>query len=219
MVDQSLVPELLQRLLSRLDHIEFGLLKHQQAETEVARQDIDVLGETISNMERARRLEAQDSLLADAIASAPRAALMSHRGPGILPAASAPPRGDVLDEPCPTAALAKSAPIWKEERAHEALPAMASRTDQGPSPGKGAFSNTLVKLRSPTSSPPQRFDIASPSSRAAGPASAPDVAVQQRPASSYQSPVPGRTVQSAGSPGFHAGVPTPPGLPHQQHSQ
>ena len=54
MVDQQLVPELLQRLLTRLDHIEFGVLRHQQVESQVAKQDLHELSEQVSNMERAR---------------------------------------------------------------------------------------------------------------------------------------------------------------------
>ena len=190
MVDSSVVPnEWLDRLLSRLDHM-------------------DNLSTAVSNLERARRLEAQDTLLADAIALAPRAAPqapVSHRGPGTLPAPVAP-----------------------------------ARQDEEPSPdnSRKAFSNLLVKARSATTSPTERFDIGSPErpgptsgqvqnqdeARAAhiaigllprlhGQSPAPTAAPALAPASgAFQSPEP--CARSTGSPGFHAGVQTPPGLPH-----
>ena len=91
-MDASLSQSLLQRLLTRLDHIEFRVLRDQQQESSASRDELQSLRAAIDNMNRARQLEAQDSLLADAQALAPRAVPAqappsgSHRGPGALPA-------------------------------------------------------------------------------------------------------------------------------------
>ena len=211
MVDPSLTQEMLQRLLNRLDHIEVGVLKEQQVVSQEARNDLQALSSVVGNMERARQLEAEDSLIADALARAPRAtplqAVASHRGPGALPPPSAP------------AGQAAATDVTGQ--------AEPSPAGSGGQKG-GAFSNALVKARSPASTPPERFDIASPPPSAPLPCEARAAHIAtgllQRyqqgslsapTAAAFQSPEPARCTASTGSPPFHAGAPTPPGLPQK----
>ena len=92
---QFIPNDVMQALLNRLDHVEFNLAAR-------SRDDISQLQATVSHMREARILEAEDSFLADAIASAPRPVFgnqqpradsarpvmgMSHRGEGALPPA------------------------------------------------------------------------------------------------------------------------------------
>ena len=75
--------QLLQRLLTRIDHLEFNVVGNQRAEVEDAREEIESVRETVKRMERARQLEAQDIAWADAWARAPRQQPSGgHRGPG-----------------------------------------------------------------------------------------------------------------------------------------
>ena len=68
---------LLQRLLTRMDHLEFGLMER-------SRHDVQELKDSIGRFQKARRLEAEDSMVANALAYAPRAPPpgIGHRGPG-----------------------------------------------------------------------------------------------------------------------------------------
>ena len=50
--------QLVQRLLSRVDHLEYGLLERSQS-------DVQMLKDTVGHMQKARRLEAEYSLVAD----------------------------------------------------------------------------------------------------------------------------------------------------------
>ena len=91
-MDASLSQDMLQRLLTRLDHIEFRVLREQQQQSQSSQDELLALRSVIDDMQHARQLEAQDLLVANAQAQAPRAvppsapASMSHRGPGVLPA-------------------------------------------------------------------------------------------------------------------------------------
>ena len=101
MVSQDLSAELLQRLLTRLDHIEYRLVKDQQHEVSLVNEQLSDLRESVDDMVEAKRLEeadlleAQDIAIADFHAYAPRVVPSAppptfgggHRGPG-----SEPPR-------------------------------------------------------------------------------------------------------------------------------
>ena len=212
-MDVGLSQELLQRFMKRLDHIEYRMLRDQQQESQMHKEDLHSLASKLDSMERARRLEAEDSLLADSLARAPRAAQVaaSHRGLGSLPQPAAPPAAPPA-EPASTLVQEQAMRMMAQGPGDAQGDAVltASPTGSGAeaprdSPGRGAFSNALVKTRSPAESPPQRFDIASPK---AAPPAAPAAA-------SFQSPPPG-PVPGLGSPGLShlAGDLSPPGLLH-----
>ena len=95
---ESIPTELLQRRLTRLDFVEYTLVKQNANDVKRVRDDVD-------HIRRARLQEQEDTLIADAYAYAPRAqpqaaapAPASHRGPGALVAtrqdlpSTAPPR-------------------------------------------------------------------------------------------------------------------------------
>ena len=83
MVQQDVPDTLLQRLLNRLDHIEYRLVPGSRDEA---------TRDALSQFQRARLLEQQDQLIADIVASAPRQVptVASHRGPGAYPALPRP---------------------------------------------------------------------------------------------------------------------------------
>ena len=103
-MDPEQVGPLVQRLLTRMDHLEYGLLDQSN------RQLQDLTG-VVDNMRRARLLEQEDNLLADMLAAAPRAVppAASHRGPG-----SEPPRPKPAPAPAPTPTPARAEEIVKK---------------------------------------------------------------------------------------------------------
>ena len=138
----NLSQELLQRFLTRMDHIEYRLIQEQKDDVSDARADIEDVKAMIGHMQRARQLEAQDIAIADALARAPRQvpAVGSHRGPGaVAPSKAAPSPAPPGSAPTP-------------------LPAPASPEDEAAQREKvkrRGFSNLLVKSRegTPTQSP------------------------------------------------------------------
>ena len=168
MAEEAQTAQLIQRFLTRMDHLEFGLMQRHA-------QEVQALKDTVGNIQRARRAQADED--------APRQmAPASHRGPGALvssaparPAEAAPPpvsiaEGNVLEllvqaeasgpSQSVTADLTDSAPMWSPES-----PAATSQQ----SSRVGRFSNALVKAsRAPSvASPkgPEEFVIASPPPR------------------------------------------------------
>ena len=68
-MDASQAPELLQRLLTRMDQLEYRLIRDLQSETYVAREEVDDMKHALGRIQRG-----------DASMPAPPPA--SHRGPG-----------------------------------------------------------------------------------------------------------------------------------------
>ena len=86
MDDPSQLGEMLQRLMTRLDYLEFNALQKTQSDAvdvhervDLSRVDLADLQHTVEKMRREKRLEDQQ-----ARASAPQA-VATHRGPGALP--------------------------------------------------------------------------------------------------------------------------------------
>ena len=75
---QDMTPQLLQRLLPRLDFIEYRLVRDNQSDTV---EQVERLRTDRSKFREAARLEAADRALADAWAVAPRFAHVGHMGP------------------------------------------------------------------------------------------------------------------------------------------
>ena len=154
----------LQRLLNRMDHIEFSLLRQSNQSMQAVEQSHDVLQEevvslrsTVEFMQKARLLEQEDNLIADTLARAPRPlpVAVSHRGPGAVPA------------PAPLPAPARP------ERP-QTVQSQDAKATPSPESTRGKFTNLLVKSR-PASvsigateevdlepSAPQLFNISSP---------------------------------------------------------
>ena len=128
MVEHELQEPVLQRLLNRLDRIEYRLVAD-------SRDDISQLKDAVSNFHKARLQEQHDTMIADMWAAAPRAAtqaspapqVASHRGPGALYAK--------LPRPLPAG------------HAAEASPDPSTSTEKGTPSQRSAFSNALVKAR------------------------------------------------------------------------
>ena len=102
MVEPSQIGPLIQRLLTRMNHLEFRLLRDANEQLQDVSRDLDT-------MRRARQLEAADMFLADAWAVAPRPppASASHRGPGseVLRPPAGPDSSSDLTGPCSRAGL------------------------------------------------------------------------------------------------------------------
>ena len=186
------VANLVQRLLTRMDHLEFNLIKRSQDDVSQLRDRVDVVQ------------RAQTSQVGSVHARAHVPA--SHRGEGTLPPPSnpAPSTAQALTpvpgpEPSPTAGMAEGAPVFTEAEAEAtaeavqevdlsvALASVMARiegvvdrfTDVPPGPSRpddilsqtssrsgprGAFTNALVKSRPTRVTLPQRFEIATPTS-------------------------------------------------------
>ena len=73
--------QLLQRLLTRMDFIEHRLVGDARADLLDYNDQLQDMRDQVNEWQRARELEAQDSLIADTVAAAPRP-VFGHRGPG-----------------------------------------------------------------------------------------------------------------------------------------
>ena len=106
---QSVTNDVLHPLMNRLDRIENNLVAS-------SRDDVASLKSTVVHVQQARVQEVEDQLIAEALASAPRAPVAvpaTHRGPGAS--------GSKQDVPPPsmpvesvTANIARNAPLWTE---------------------------------------------------------------------------------------------------------
>ena len=151
---QDMTPQLLQRLLSRLDFIEYRLIRDNQSDTV---EQVERLRTDMTKFREAARLEAADRALADAWAVAPRYAHVGHRGPGAEPMRPAPARAPAPAAPAPepeapvvTADLAEGAPLYKEDPEPPSLPPPKSPDDEAAQSLKRRASpfskfNSLVK--------------------------------------------------------------------------
>ena len=78
-MDASQMPQLIQRLLSRMDHLEFRLIRDVQSDAVSAREQLGDIRSVVDRIQKARRLQAEGQE-----AQAPVPISASHRGPGAL---------------------------------------------------------------------------------------------------------------------------------------
>ena len=140
MEDPSQIAPMLQRLFTRLDHIEFSLVRQNA-------QDMMQLRDTVGQMQRSRRQQDVN----------PMTASFGHRGPGALPVPAAPPGIGVLGR---DAQLTSTPSIHEANAIEQSLHGDVQELSTGP---RRVFTNSLVKSResSPLSGP-EEFTIASP---------------------------------------------------------
>ena len=163
MVEPSQIGPLIQRLLTRMVHMEYRVLRDATDHLQDVSRDLET-------MRRAHQLEAADMYLADAWAAAPRPppAPTSHRGPGSE--APRPPQAPTVPltsqalAPAPASAPDRAVEIAQgllprlegqqsstpAAPAHEPQGATVSPITQGmqtPTLTKGACSNSLVQPR------------------------------------------------------------------------
>ena len=139
MAQHGVEDSLLQRLLSRLDHIEYRLMAD-------SREEIAQVKSSVEHMREARLQEQHDNMIADMLAAAPRVvsvptqqqAVASHRGPGAISESKLP-------RPLP----AGHAGVASPDPSQTSMPDVKSEASKG-SPGQRAFSNALVKARQGT---------------------------------------------------------------------
>ena len=89
--------QLVQRLLTRMDHLEYRLIRDTRHDVEHTHDELSQLRSVVGHMQKARKMEAEDSLVANTLAEAPRAqpahaparapapCSVGHRGPGVEP--------------------------------------------------------------------------------------------------------------------------------------